>query len=337
MPTPTRISLITPSYQQAAYLEECLRSVQEQGWPACEHIVVDGGSSDGSREIIEAHAARFTWWCSEKDNGQSDAINKGLAHAQGDVFSWINSDDALLPGALARVGDTFAADPRLLVFGGRVTHRKAQGEHVFDRLNDASDTRRLFADPIINQPATYYRMSVVKSIGGVDPGLRYVMDVELWWQVLFRHGTEHLRFEPVELAMFRLHDESKTVSQHAGFLNELADVLHGLCTRTGNTDLAGVLATGHPQRRPLRGIPASPAEHAGIVRVMAIHFLLKWHGHIHNEVDFRMMKQLHQGAQVKEADLLPEMRDRWHKASRSVAGTSWNMYRAKRKLHNLFR
>ncbi len=337
MNTPLRISLITPSYQQAAYLEECIRSVHDQAWPALEHIVVDGGSNDGSRAILEARAAQFTWWCCEKDKGQSDAINKGLAHAQGDVFSWLNSDDALLPGALARVGAAFAADPGLLIFGGRVTHRNSTGEHVFDRLNDQRDTQRLFADPIINQPATYLSMNAVKSIGGVDEGLRYVMDVELWWQLLFRYGTEHLRFEPVELAMFRLHDESKTVSQHTGFLDELADVLQGLCERTGNNHLAEILAIGHPHRRKLRGIPATSEHHCSIVRIMAIHFVLKWHGHLHNEVDFNMLKRMHDTAHATEADLLPEMVDRWRKASRLVAGTNWTMYRAKRKLHNLFR
>lgn len=337
MNSPPRISLITPSYQQAAYLEECIRSVHEQAWPTFEHIVVDGGSSDGSKLILQRHASRFTWWCSEKDQGQSDAINKGLAHAQGDVFSWVNSDDALLPGALAQVGSAFAEDLRLLVFGGRVMHRDATGERVFDRLNDLRDVRRLFADPIINQPATFYRMSAVKAIGGVDPALRYVMDVELWWQMIFRHGTEHLRFEPVELAMFRLHEASKTVNQHIGFLDELADLLHGLCTRTGNTELAEALAIGYPHRRALRGIPATAKEHAGMVRIMAIHFVLKWHGLLHNKADFDMLKRLRGTANVTEADLLPEMVDRWRKASHLVAGTSWTMFRVRRKLHNLFR
>ena len=106
-----RITLITPSYQQAEYLEECLASVQAQAYPDLEHIVVDGGSTDGSRAIIERYADRLAWWCSEKDGGQSDAINKGLGHATGQVFGWLNSDDLLLPGALLRVGEAFAADP----------------------------------------------------------------------------------------------------------------------------------------------------------------------------------------------------------------------------------
>lgn len=332
-----RLSLITPSYQQAAYLRECIRSVIEQG-DGVEHIMVDGGSDDGSRAILEQHASRFHWWCSEKDRGQSDAINKGLAHATGAVFGWLNSDDAWLPGTADRVRSAFAADPELLVFGGQVTHRDSSGERTFDALNDNGDTRRLYADPVINQPATFYRMSVVKELGGVDPALRYVMDVELWWQVLFRHGTQHLRFERVPLAMFRLHDASKTVSQHSGFLAEMAALLHGLCHRTGNTDLADVLALGHVPRSDLRGIPASREAHHAIVRTMALHFLLKWHGHVHDAAEFSMMRALHDRGLLQAHDLmLPAMRQRASEAAAKVAGTTWTRYRIRRKLKHLLR
>ena len=95
-----RITIITPSYQQAGFLEECIRSIHDQGYPDLEHIIVDGGSTDGSREIIERYADKLAWWCCEKDKGQSDAINKGLARATGQVFGWLNSDDLLLPGSL---------------------------------------------------------------------------------------------------------------------------------------------------------------------------------------------------------------------------------------------
>lgn len=330
-----RISVITPSYQQAAYLEECIASVHGQG-AGVEHIVVDGGSTDGSKAIIENSADKFAWWCSEKDKGQSDAINKGLSHATGNVFTWVNSDDALLPNALARVREAFSADPDLLIFGGNVTHRDAKGERVFDRLN-SPDRHQLFADPIINQPATYYRLDMIKAIGGVDPALRYVMDVELWWQVLFRHGVDHLRFEAVPLAMFRLHDESKTVTQHSGFLLEMASLLHSLCERTGNEDVAQVLSLGYPERRTARGIPASGALHHAMVRAMAVHFLLKWHGHIHHEADFRMMKALQERA-IPDGGcrFLPGMEERWTKVRLAVAGTSWNRYRVRRKLKHLF-
>lgn len=329
-----RISIITPSFQQAAYLEECIASVNDQGADV-EHIVVDGGSTDGSKAIIERNAGRFAWWCSEKDKGQSEAINKGLAHATGDVFTWVNSDDALLPNAVVRVQEVFSAEPELLVFGGNVTHRDAKGEHVFDRLN-SQDRHQLFADPVINQPATYYRLDTVKAIGGIDPALRYVMDVELWWQVLFRHGTDHLRFEAVPLAMFRLHDESKTVTQHSGFLREMATILHGLCERTDNRDVANVIARGYPERPLLRGIPANEQTHHAIVRAMSIHFLLKWHGHLHTEDEFSMMQALHEGDFTSEVHLMPGMAERWEKARLAVDGTTWNRYRVRRKLKHLF-
>ncbi|MBK8338986.1 MAG: glycosyltransferase [Flavobacteriales bacterium] len=228
-----RISIITPSYQQAGYLAECLESISTQQDAEVEHIVVDGGSTDGSRAIIERHTSELHWWCSAPDKGQSDAINKGLVHATGRIFTWVNSDDALLPGALRQVSEAFASDPHLLVFGGRLIHRDASGDRVFERLNDVCDPAQLYRDPVINQPATFYRLDVVKEIGGVDPALRYVMDVELWWQVLFRYGIDHLRFEPVELAMFRMHDQSKTVTAHHGFLDELANLIHAMCLRSG--------------------------------------------------------------------------------------------------------
>ena len=330
-----RISIITPSYQQAAYLEECIISVHSQGQNV-EHIVVDGGSTDGSKAIIEQHADRFAWWCSEKDKGQSDAINKGLAHATGDVFTWVNSDDALLPNAITRVQEAFSADPGLLVFGGRVVHRDVNGDRVFQRLNDAGDHAQVFCDPVINQPATFYRMAAVQAIGGVDPALRYVMDVELWWQLLFKHGTEHLRFEPVELATFRLHEASKTVTAHEGFLRELATLLHDMCERAGDPEMARAIARGYPDRPRLRGIPVERTAHGPMVRSMAIHFVLKWHGLVHNEAGFNMLKALHDAALVDERCLLPGMGVRWNKARRQVAGSTWNRYRVRRKLKHLF-
>jgi glycosyltransferase involved in cell wall biosynthesis len=338
MTSAPRISLITPSFQQALYLEECLVSVQrEQDGAVLEHIVVDGGSTDGSKAILEQHASNFAWWCCEKDKGQSDAINKGLAHATGDVFGWLNSDDAWHTGTLRTVQEAFAQHPQLLIFGGRVTHRDGAGERVFERLNDVRDDVRLFADPIINQPATFYRLSVVKAIGGVDTALRYVMDVELWWQVLFRHGTGHLRFEPKELAMFRMHDASKTVSQHSGFLHEMADLLQGLCERTGNQHIARILALGHPERKPLRGIPAQEFTHGRMVKAMSIHFLLKWHGHLHTEDEFRMMHALAEADLVEPTELLPEMVERWQRVRERVQGTTWNRFRIRRKITHLFR
>lgn len=326
-----RLSIITPSYQQAAFLAECLASVAGQSQASHEHIVVDGGSSDGSRAIIEAHQGRLAWWCSESDRGQAHAINKGLAHVTGVAFTWVNSDDALLPGALDHVTRAFSADPERTVVGGQVVHRDDNGDHLLDALNDATDERQLFRDPVINQPATWYRTDVVRALGGVDEALRYVMDLELWWQVLFRHGHHHMRFDRVPLAMFRLHGASKTVAEHTGFLDETAAILHGMCLECGLGELAGVLAEGHRIRGGLRGVPVDD-RHRDQVKGMVIHFLLKWHGRVHRREQFHMMKRLRGGTTLEGmASLNARMLERWNALEDEVAVPSWTAFRLRRK------
>lgn len=332
---PVRISLITPSFQQADYLEECLSSVRDQGHAAKEHIVVDGGSTDGSRSIIERHAQALAWWCSEKDAGQSQAINKGLAHATGEVFGWINSDDALLPGALERVGRAFDEDPAITVLTGvRLLREEGQPDRAME-LDDSSDSENLFVSPRINQQATFYRMSAVRAVGGLEEKLHCVMDLELWWQVLFRFGSAGVRIVPWPLAMFRSHAASKTATLQSLFLDETASMLHGLCMRTGSEDLASVLAVGHPIVPGLRAIPAGPAQH-DLVRRMTVHFLLKWHHTIFSERDFRMMRAFR--SQGVELTALTGAQEQQLAAldAQLRAGT-WLAFRLRRKWNHLVR
>ncbi len=330
-----RISLITPSYQQASFLEECLASVHAQKYADLEHIVVDGGSTDGSKGIIERHADKLSWWCSERDKGQSDAINKGLAHATGEVFAWINSDDALLPGALQRVGEAFAGDPSLMVLTGVRVHRKAgEPDRAMD-LDDPSDPENFYVSPRINQQATFYRMNAVLEAGSLDERLECVMDFELWLQVLFRHGADAVRVVPWELAVFRAHAASKTSTKHQVFLDEIASVLHGLCLQTGLTELADVLVLGHVITTGLRSIPVDE-RHRDRVRAMVVHFLLKWHHVIFNERDFNMMRAF-RALPIPAEIMTADQQHRVALLDEQVNVAGWWSFRLQRKWKHLVR
>jgi glycosyltransferase involved in cell wall biosynthesis len=330
---PPRVTIITPSYQQAPFLEECLRSVHGQDGVEVEHIVVDGGSTDGSVDIIARHADRITWWCSEPDGGQSAAINKGLAHATGEVFGWVNSDDLLLPGALARVAAAFAADPDLVVYGGQRILRGADGDRLHP-LDDPARPERWFAAPMVNQQSTFFRMDVVRAVGGVDPALHHVMDHDLWLRVLWHAGTDHVRLEPVPLAVFRLHDDTKTSTAGAAFRNELAGVLHGLCLRSGSPDLARVLALGHRWPQGLRPIEVGADQHDR-VRRMVVHFLLKWNHRIFGREQFAMMRHFRRTVPLDTADLDDEQRTRLASLDRELAVPGWWAFRLRRKWRHI--
>lgn len=332
---PPRISLITPSYQQCGYLDECFASVQAQPTGLVEHIVVDGGSTDGSRERIAANAHTLAWWCSERDGGQSDALNKGLEHATGGVFGWLNSDDLLLPDALQHVADAFANDTELLVYGGRRRIRVDDGAEHVAPLDAVDDPDRLFLDPKVNQQSTFYRMDAVRAVGGLDRNLVYVMDLELWWRLLFTFGVRHMRFDPVDLAVFRLHHQSKTMSGNDVFRDETTALLHGMAVTSGQYDLASVLAMG--LRTPVvpRAMPLT-ADHVPLVRRMIVFFLLKWHHTIYQRWQFEMMREFARKIGLLESEVEPDQRARWRSLQDQLEPSSWTSFRIRRKLRTLW-
>ena len=329
-----RISLITPSFMQAAFLDRCLASVREQAYPAIEHIVVDGGSTDGSVRLIEEAANDLAWWCSEKDLGQSHAINKGLAHATGEIFGWLNSDDILLPGALAKVGAAFATDPDLVVYGGRRIFRSATGADIVSGLDDVARPDALFIDPCVNQQSTFIRLSAVKAIGGVEIALHYAMDLELWWQLMFAHGAEHLRFDPVDLAVFRYHADNKTVKDQAEFRNETAAILRQLAVQVDQQDLLAVLDRGYPTGLTIRPMSVDRS-HAPIIRRMIVHFLLKWNHIVHERSQFEMMRMFRRTVDLRAVWLDDVNIERLALLDRQLRVPGWLAFRIKRKFHHL--
>ncbi len=202
-----RISLVTPSYNQAAYLDETMRSILDQSYPHLEYIVMDGGSTDGSADIIRRHEGRLAHWQSAKDGGQADAVRQGLARATGEIMGWLNSDDILMPGSLAFVADFFARNPEVdAVYGNRIIINERSHE-VGRWVLPRHDAELLLWADFIPQETCFWRRSLYEKAGGIDPSFQFALD----WDLLLRFqkaGARMVRL-PYFLGAFRIHTEQK--------------------------------------------------------------------------------------------------------------------------------
>jgi glycosyltransferase involved in cell wall biosynthesis len=224
-----KISIITPSYNQGQYLEQTILSVINQQYPNLEYIIIDGGSTDNSVEIIKKYEKYLTYWVSEKDNGQSHAINKGLEKCTGDIFNWINSDDYLAENSLWTVGRLFAEKkPDMIIGNLRTFNDQAKNEYIY-RGKPQIYPELEFMNNVISQPTMFYAMRIIHSLGKeVCQNLRYVMDLNLWCQFRFRFPNAYIVYSDELLAHFREHQASKTVSESIGFSMEIDKILYTL-------------------------------------------------------------------------------------------------------------
>ncbi len=208
MSTLPRFSLVVPSYNQAEFLEEALASIWAQDYPDLEVVVMDGGSTDGSQAIIERHAPRLTYWQSQPDGGQAAAIRAGFLRTGGEICGWLNSDDRLAPGALRRVGETFAARPELgwLYGSGRHIDRAGRPIGGFEHFQFDYGIL-LYFDTIITQPACFWRRELYDRAGGLDPSYNCSMDFDLWLRLGKLATPLHL---PEVLAEARIYPQTKS-------------------------------------------------------------------------------------------------------------------------------
>jgi glycosyltransferase involved in cell wall biosynthesis len=217
-----RLSVVTPSYNQGQFIEETIRSVLLQGYPNLEYIVIDGGSTDDSVEVIRKYEPWLSYWVSERDNGQADAINKGFGRATGQFLAWINSDDFYLPECFKTIVSQFGTDDSIgLVYGEMKLALGASTGPV--RIGYPVGNGRMLDKLVLPfQPACFFRKSVLDKVGPLDVALRYVMDSDIILKVM--SNSNYVR-HPSALATFRVHRESKTSTADEKFAEELLMVL----------------------------------------------------------------------------------------------------------------
>ncbi len=206
------VSIVTPSLNQAQFLEETIRSVLSQDYPRIEYIICDGGSTDGSVNIIRKYADRLAWWCSEKDQGQSDAINKGWKRATGEIYAYLNSDDTLESGAVRVVVEAFQANPHAGVVHGGWRYIDAYGHEIGIGRGAQTDFNRLLRDGQIScvaQPASFFRASLVCQVGLLDRTLHMSMDYDL---LLRLARVSEMVYVRRVLASYRIHTSAKSPS-----------------------------------------------------------------------------------------------------------------------------
>jgi glycosyltransferase involved in cell wall biosynthesis len=204
-----KISVITPSYNQAQYIEATINSVLGQGYPALEYLVVDGGSTDGTLDILSRYEERLNW-LSEPDEGQAQAINKGFKRSTGEIITWLNSDDLQLPETLHRVAEFFNQHPEVNVIYGDYHLVNSEGQVVLKKQEIPFDYNiLLYGLDYISQPTTFFRRSIFDQLGYLDEGLHFGLDWEYWLRIASRGGRfAHI---PHYLAATRWHTEAKTL------------------------------------------------------------------------------------------------------------------------------
>lgn len=235
------VSIITPSFNQAAFLQETIRSVLEQDYPNTEYLVVDGCSTDGSMEILRKYADRITWWVSEPDKGQADALNKGLARAKGEFIAWLNSDDIYRPGAIGQAVDVLLKNPELGMVYSKLDSIDRTGE-LFKTISYRQyDLLDLLTFRIIGQPTVFMRRKFLQRAGPLDASFHYLLDHHLWLRLRMQAP---IRYVPTVWAAARHHPSAKNVAQAARFGEEVFRILEWAKTQP----VLGDIVRGHSRR-----------------------------------------------------------------------------------------
>ena len=235
------VSVVTPSFNQARYLETTIQSVLSQDYARIEYIVMDGASQDGSMEIIKRYENRLAYWVSEKDSGQADAVNKGLARASGDILAWLNSDDYYLPNTISSAVKLFEENPDVIMIYGDMLAVDELGKTINALKYKQLSLEDLLCFQIIGQPTVFFRREAFEKTGGLDTSFHFLLDHHLWIRLAQQGKILHM---PQTWAAARYHAEAKNRAQAAQFGREAFRILDWAQSQAG---LAEVVA--HVERR----------------------------------------------------------------------------------------
>ena len=218
-----KISIVTPSFNQGKYIEQTIQSVLNQNYPNLEYIIIDGGSTDETVEIIKKYEQQLAYWVSEPDKGQTDAINKGFAKCTGEIFNWINSDDYYEQGTFEKLAKLFSDNANINVISGKewsfhdeMPEKKTLNAGSIIKKN-VYETIRV---GIIDQPCTFFRKKKIDAFFPLAESLHYVMDRQLWWSYLLEYGQGQILQTDEIFTWFRLHPQSKSIEQQKYFEGE---------------------------------------------------------------------------------------------------------------------
>ena len=224
-----KVSIVTPSLNQGKFIEETIRSVLLQGYPNLEYIIIDGGSTDDSVEIIRKYSAWLGYWISEPDSGQSHAINKGWKRASGEILAYLNSDDIYLPGSVITAEKLLAEHPDVSMIYGGCNYIDEQNRITGAFYGEEFDIKQMFFNYIVPQPAVFFKKIVLDKVGYLDESLHYVMDRDLW----IRIGLElKVKYFPVMFTNMRRHPSAKSTAQIDEFLPERLRVFNKVFERS---------------------------------------------------------------------------------------------------------
>ncbi|HSB02002.1 MAG TPA: glycosyltransferase family 2 protein [Anaerolineales bacterium] len=216
------VSIVTPSYNQASYLEQTIQSVLGQEYPHMEYLVIDGGSTDHSVEVIKRYANRLAYWVSEKDRGQAEAINKGFARAKGEILAWLNSDDYYLPNTISAVVKCFEENPEIVMAYGDMLAVDGSGQTINILKYKQLSLEDLLCFQIIGQPSVFFRRSAFEKTGPVETSFHFMLDHHLWIRLAQQGPILHV---PQVWSAARYHPAAKNRARAAEFGREAFRVL----------------------------------------------------------------------------------------------------------------